>query len=70
MTISIRTSAPAWAPLLKNDTYGLQRALNSVNSPYLIYVTIDESDETGFLDAGADFTTVDGTNTGVLSVRL
>lgn len=53
--------------LLKNDTYGLQRALNSLNSPYLIYVTIDESDETGFLDAGADFTTVDGTNTGVLA---
>ena len=52
--------------LLKNDTWGLQLALNSINSPYLVYLTIDESDETGFLDAGPDFTTVDNANTGVL----
>jgi hypothetical protein len=51
---------------LSTDTWGLQLALNSVNSPYLIYVNIDESDQTGFLDAGPDFTTVDGPNTGVL----
>jgi hypothetical protein len=53
--------------LLKNDTYGLQLALNSIDSPYLIYLTIDESDQTGFLDAGPDFTTVDNANTGVLA---
>ena len=53
--------------LLKNDTWGLQLALNNINSPYLIYLTIDESDETGFLDAGPDFSTVDGSNTGTLS---
>jgi hypothetical protein len=52
--------------LLKNDTWGLQLALNNINSPYLIYLTIDESDETGFLDAGPDFPTVDNANTGVL----
>ncbi len=53
--------------LISSDTYGLQLALNSGNSPYLIYVTIDESDETGFLDAGPDFPTVDNVNTGLVS---
>ena len=67
MTISILISAPVSANQLKNDTWGLQLALNNINSPYLIYLTIDESDQTGFLDAGPDFTTVDDANTGVLS---
>ncbi len=52
---------------LKNDTWGLHLALNQANSPYLVYVTIDESDQTGFLDAGPDFSTAEVANTGVLS---
>jgi hypothetical protein len=53
--------------LLKNDIWGLQIALNSINSPYFIYATIDESDQTGPLDAGPDFSTADVVNTGVIS---
>jgi hypothetical protein len=51
---------------LSTDTWGLLLALNSINSPYLIYVTIDESDQLGPLDAGPNFSTVDNANTGVL----
>ncbi len=35
--------------------------MQSKYSSYLLYVTIDESDETGLLDAGPDFPTVGGT---------
>jgi hypothetical protein len=50
---------------LSTDTWGLQLALNSINSPYLIYIDIDESDQTGFLDAGPNYSTVDVANTGL-----
>jgi hypothetical protein len=50
--------------VLKKDTWGLQMARNAKYSNYLIYVTIDESDQTGFLDQGPDFATYDVANTG------
>jgi hypothetical protein len=46
--------------VLKNDQYGLQLWLNSANSPYMVYITIDESDETGLLDRGPDFESIGG----------
>jgi hypothetical protein len=46
------------ANVIAADTYGLQYEMQSKYSSYLLYVTIDESDETGFLDVGPDFPTV------------
>ncbi|MHB8383585.1 MAG: hypothetical protein ACYDC3_14755 [Candidatus Binataceae bacterium] len=40
---------------LANDTWGLQLALKSKYSNYVVYVIIDESDEMGPLDNGPDF---------------
>ena len=44
--------------LINADTYGLQAAVSSRINGYLIYITMDESDETGFAGAGSDFETV------------
>ena len=46
------------ANVIAADTYGLQYEMQSKYSSYLLYVTIDESDETGLLDVGPDFPTV------------
>ncbi|MGC1782967.1 MAG: hypothetical protein WA708_10650 [Acidobacteriaceae bacterium] len=47
--------------VLANDTWGLPYVMKkSQYSNYLLYVTIDESDQTGFLDAGPDFLTIGG----------
>ncbi len=46
------------ANVIANDTWGLQQALKSKYSNYLIYVTIDESDQTGMLDQGPDFPSI------------
>jgi len=49
------------ANVIANDTWGLQLALKSRNNNYLVYITIDESDQTGFLDQGPDFPTIGAT---------
>jgi hypothetical protein len=49
------------ANVLANDTWGLQRALKSKYNNYLLYLTIDESDQTGMLDQGPDFSSIGGT---------
>ncbi len=46
------------ANVLANDTWGLQQALKSKYNRYLIYLTIDESDQTGLLDQGPDFPSI------------
>ena len=46
------------ANVLAADPYGLQYDVQSKYSSYLLYVTIDESDETGMLDEGPDFPSV------------
>ena len=49
------------ANLLANDTWGLQQAFKSKYNNYLLYLTIDESDQTGMLDQGPDFPSIGGT---------
>jgi hypothetical protein len=51
--------------LLKNDVDGLQLYM-SRHSDYFIYAIVDESDDTGMLDAGPDFQEGDVSNTGQL----
>jgi hypothetical protein len=46
------------ANVLSNDTWGLQQAVKSKYNSYFLYMTIDESDQTGFLDQGADFPSI------------
>jgi hypothetical protein len=59
--------------VLKNDAFGLQLSLdphgygNPKYSDYLVYITMDESDQTGFLDQGPDFATSDVANTGSIN---
>ena len=46
------------ANVIKNDTWGLQQAIKSKYNSYLLYITIDESDQTGMLDQGPDFPSI------------
>jgi len=47
------------ANVIAKDTWGLQLALKSKYKNYLVDITIDESDQTGMLDQGPDFPSVD-----------
>ncbi len=49
------------ANILANDTWGLQQAVKSHYNNYLLYITIDESDQTGMLDQGPDFSSISDT---------